>query len=120
MKQMIGEKFGKLTVVQRVEDYVAHNGKHRIMYLCKCDCGNEKVIRGEHLRSGHTQSCGCLRKEISKEISDEHRKILKENARKNGIKNRKHFGCMYCGSDVHYAKGLCRNCYNKARRKTLE
>lgn len=29
-------------------------------WLCRCDCGNQKIVRGVDLRSGHTQSCGCL------------------------------------------------------------
>ena len=32
--------------------------------LCKCDCGNEKIISGHCLRTGNTKSCGCLQKEI--------------------------------------------------------
>lgn len=35
------------------------------MYRCKCDCGNEKDILAVHLRSGHTQSCGCFRAETA-------------------------------------------------------
>src|SRR5699024_11157121 len=31
--------------------------------LCQCDCGNEAVIDGYRLRSGSTQSCGCLQRE---------------------------------------------------------
>lgn len=34
------------------------------MWLCKCDCGNERVVLGKCLRNGHTQSCGCLNREI--------------------------------------------------------
>ena len=33
------------------------------MWLCKCECGKEKIIRGSHLRNGHTKSCGCLYRE---------------------------------------------------------
>ena len=31
------------------------------MWLCKCDCGTEKIIQGDCLLKGHTKSCGCLR-----------------------------------------------------------
>ena len=31
-----------------------------IKWLCKCDCGNEVAVSGSNLRTGHTQSCGCL------------------------------------------------------------
>ena len=39
------------------------------------------------------------------------------NARRIGLKNRKYEEkCTYCGKDEHYAKGYCRNCYNRYRR----
>ena len=53
---LIGKKFGKLIVVKR--EY-PNRGKQSI-YLCKCDCGTEKIIRGNNLKSGGTKSCGCL------------------------------------------------------------
>lgn len=45
--------FGELTVVKEVESV---SNKRR--FLCKCSCGAEPVVRLDHLRSGHTQSCG--------------------------------------------------------------
>ena len=30
------------------------------MWLCKCDCGNNTVVNGYHLKNGHIQSCGCV------------------------------------------------------------
>lgn len=57
-KNMIGKRFGKLTVISEA----GSNGKRSTLWLCKCDCGNEKIIDGERLRSGHTKSCGCLQK----------------------------------------------------------
>ena len=57
---MIGEKFGKLTVVEEV----AERHKNRcIQYHCVCECGGEKVVVGTMLRQGKTRSCGCLHKE---------------------------------------------------------
>ena len=52
---IMGQKFGKLTVIERAENTKA--GKTR--WLCQCDCGNRKVVTGSDLRSGHTTSCGC-------------------------------------------------------------
>lgn len=53
---MTGQKFGKLTVLKRVE-----NDKHgKTQWLCQCDCGSEpKIINGAALRRGLTTSCGC-------------------------------------------------------------
>lgn len=56
---MIGKKYGRLTVIARAEN----SAKGRARWLCKCDCGNEKIVLGKHLRNGSTQSCGCLNKE---------------------------------------------------------
>lgn len=55
--------FGRLTVIK--ENGRDNSGK--IMWLCKCSCGNEKTIRGNDLRSGKILSCGCLGKEIRKQ-----------------------------------------------------
>ena len=53
-----GQKFGKLTVLKKVEK-PKHLKKNETFWLCKCDCGNEKVIRGYSLKVGNTTSCGC-------------------------------------------------------------
>ena len=50
---LTGKRFGELTVISRSEN----QGK-RAMWLCRCSCGCEKVIRGGHLRSGRIISCG--------------------------------------------------------------
>ena len=61
-------RYGMLTVIRRAEDrpmpYIRKNGKPRapeVQWLCRCDCGNEKVILANALRS--TSSCGCLRRQ---------------------------------------------------------
>lgn len=56
---MIGKKFGKLTVLEELPER-----KHgKIIYQCKCDCGNITNVLGCHLRNGNTKSCGCLKYE---------------------------------------------------------
>ena len=62
--EMIGKRYGKLTVIERAEDYVTPTGRRIVMYKCLCDCGRIKDIKGDYLRSGHTSSCGCLNKKI--------------------------------------------------------
>lgn len=63
IKDLTGEKIGRLTVLRRIEDYYYPSGRHDVRYACKCDCGSEINVLGIHLRSGHTLSCGCLRAE---------------------------------------------------------
>lgn len=57
VEDLTGQKFNKLTVISRAEN----RGK-TIMWNCKCDCieGNETIVQGNSLKSGHTKSCGCL------------------------------------------------------------
>lgn len=58
-KNLLNKKFGKLTVVS-----LDHLGKGGTFWLCECECGHHKVVRGSHLTAGDVKSCGCLRKEV--------------------------------------------------------
>jgi len=51
---LAGQKFNMLTVIKEVPKI----GKD-IKWLCKCDCGNESTVTTDHLKSGHSKSCGC-------------------------------------------------------------
>ena len=57
---LTGKTFGYLTVLRRAEN----NSRGDASWLCRCKCGNEKVILGKSLRSGATVSCGCYHKEV--------------------------------------------------------
>jgi hypothetical protein len=59
---LTGNKFGRLTVIERDEN----KKSGRICWKCKCDCGNETVVVGKNLQKGTTKSCGCLKIEKSK------------------------------------------------------
>ncbi len=52
--ELTGQRYGRLVVLRQAENI----GK-RTAWLCRCDCGNEVVVRTNRLRSGHTTSCGC-------------------------------------------------------------
>ena len=58
----IGEKYGRLTAIKQVERpaHIKSGGRY---FLFRCDCGNEKIIRGTSVSAGVIQSCGCLHKE---------------------------------------------------------
>lgn len=56
---LTNRKFGKLTVISRAENYISPSGKKYSMWLCKCDCGNTKIFRGDALKSGKRTDCGC-------------------------------------------------------------
>ena len=64
-KDLTGQQFGRLIVIREYG-----RDKHgNVLWLCRClgkngnDCGKEVVVEGNHLKDGHTASCGCLRLE---------------------------------------------------------
>lgn len=54
----IGERFHRLIVIKEVP----RKGREREV-LARCDCGKETIVVLQNLRSGHTKSCGCMKKE---------------------------------------------------------
>lgn len=58
-----GQRFGRLKAME-----FDHQMGNRAHWRCLCDCGKETIIYLGNLRNGHTQSCGCLRKEILSEL----------------------------------------------------
>lgn len=54
----IGDKFGKLTVIGKANDYISPKGKHRSQWKCCCECGRETVAIGYNLAKGYKTSCG--------------------------------------------------------------
>lgn len=67
---LTGQKFGRLTVVKRLDK----NKYGSVMWLCKCDCGNETVVATGNLNNHHTSSCGCLQKERTSNARKSHGK----------------------------------------------
>jgi len=65
---IVGRRFDRLTVLAR--EGSANGGVP--LWRCLCDCGNEVVVRGGHLRSGNTKSCGCRRVEAARTTNGKH------------------------------------------------
>jgi hypothetical protein len=64
-KDLTGNVYERLTVIEQTEDYIAPNGNHYAKWLCKCSCGKYVTSRGDDLKSGRMKSCGCLHSETS-------------------------------------------------------
>lgn len=59
---LTGITFGRLTVVA----FHDIHGKHpNARWLCRCECGAERIVFGSNLRKGTTRSCGCFLRDIS-------------------------------------------------------
>lgn len=110
---LTGQKFGRLTVLKRGD-----NLGRDVAWICKCDCGNEKLIRGADLRSGKTKSCGCLQREVSVLNSQKNNKVkigdifgslevIQDLGLKDcGQSHRRRFclcKCLNCGSIKEYS-----------------
>lgn len=68
-KDFTNQRFGKLVVIRERPDL---KKSYNRFVECFCDCGNSKVIRLDFLKNGHTQSCGCLQKELTSARSITH------------------------------------------------
>lgn len=65
LKDLTGQKFGRLTVVHRGNSHRLPCGQVQTMWICMCDCGNLTTVNTGNLRTGKVVSCGCYNKEKS-------------------------------------------------------
>lgn len=102
---LVGKKFGKLTVLYQTENHISKNGNSRLTWHCKCECGNEVDVMGLNLTRNHTTSCGCARadgrKKLQRDITGERfgnligiRKVENKNGQTRWL-----FKCD-CGNEV--------------------
>lgn len=92
-----GTVFGRLAVIETART----PGGRRAM-LCQCECGKQKIVDVGKLRSGHTQSCGCLHREVVAELartnpliaeyrtSDKRREQTRQQATTHGLSYHAH------------------------------
>ena len=69
---LLSKRFGRWTVVSKSEPRIDKNGCAINRWLCKCDCGNEKIVLQQSLISGRSKSCGCLNKDIVSKMWNKH------------------------------------------------
>ena len=69
IKDLTGLRFGRLTVIKRIENSTGSKSVSSgyVQYECKCDCGNTCIVKAGNLSSGDTKSCGCLNTDRRKE-----------------------------------------------------
>ena len=65
---LTGQRFGRLVVIREAG---RDKGGH-VLWLCRCECGNEVTVRGDHLRNEDTTSCGCYQRECVAEAHTTH------------------------------------------------
>lgn len=67
---LTGNRYGRLTVIERAGNQVHPKGGRQIMWKCICDCGKEHLAVGGHLKLGRIRSCGCIRREMIKRCNN--------------------------------------------------
>lgn len=70
-KDETGNIYGRLKVIGFAR-WVPSGSYRRAAWKCRCVCGKISVISGSHLRNGHTQSCGCYRRDVMRSIHTTH------------------------------------------------
>ena len=101
---LVGQRFGKVVVLERAEDYISPSGFHSVSWLCLCDCGKEFVTRASCLKNGNTTSCGCGR---GRDITGERFGRLVAIKKTSWNNGRDGHGCKWlfqcdCGNTVEY------------------
>lgn len=133
-----GVSDSKITVIDRAEDYISPKGYRVTQYNCICECGNKFISSAQNIRSGITKSCGCLQKEVArnmkfKDITDERFGKLVvmypvENFDNNG---KKRLGVWHCkcdcgnekdilGVSLRYGATQSCGCYQRERISQLD
>jgi len=87
MINLIGQKFNKLTILERH----GSTQQQKALWRCRCDCGNIVITTTGVLKSGKTKSCGCLRKITAQRLGLSRRKINYNNIQ-----------CHICGKSLSY------------------
>lgn len=98
-EDLTGKRYGRLVVIGRAKN----NGK-RVMWRCRCDCGNEKVVRADGLKCGSTRSCGCLGNEVRLNNWKPYNKSSVEDDDIVGKRFGKLTVLEYAGKDKHRCK----------------
>lgn len=62
---LTGNRYGRLTVIERTDNRVFPSGISHTVWKCRCDCGIFTSASTNDLRTGHKQSCGCRKYEYS-------------------------------------------------------
>lgn len=113
LHDLSGQKFGRWTVLHRVESLSEPNGKKATMWHCKCDCGTERDIRAGTLISGNSKSCGCLKmdtlltgRDITGQRFGRWTVIRRANAKVIGKKNPRKQLMWHCKCDCGVEKDV--------------
>ena len=65
---LTGQTFGRLLVLYEC----GRSKTGKVLWKCRCECGNECIVRSDRLKNQETQSCGCLKRDRARECNTIH------------------------------------------------
>lgn len=106
IKDITGLRFGRLTVTLFAGLYYRKTGGPKAYWRCLCDCGGTLQVLGTALRTGNTQSCGCLHADTARknrsfiDLTGQHFTLLVALSRIPRLKGRSAWHCRCnCGAE---------------------
>ena len=110
MKDRTGFRFGRLVVQKRTNDHITPCGDRKVTWKCLCDCGQTVNVQTDHLRTGHTRSCGCLKKGFRDRTGIRYDKLVvigpaKPRIGSDGYLDRKWHCKCDCGNEIDVLGG---------------
>lgn len=108
IRDLVGKKYGKLTVIKRVGSKKTGPNSYSPTWECLCDCGNTKIVDSHSLVYTHTSSCGCRFSHRDRSVPALHSLMnkYKQRSKKKNIefslteeefRNITSANCYYCG-----------------------
>lgn len=108
-KDLTGQRFGKLVAVKDIE----HRGNHKpVKWLCKCDCGGERIVDSQRLQRMEVTDCGCVkRNELIGMTFGNLTVIASHTAEELGLKRKRiYWECVCtCGKTIYTHRGRLLN-----------
>lgn len=101
---LTGQRFGKLTVLERAPSVVQPSGQTKTRWKCVCDCGNEVIVRQNELRTGDTKSCGCTKRNLKHDLTGKqfgHLTVIRPCNTEENVSGRTRYICLCdCGKEI--------------------
>ena len=114
---LVGHKWGKMEVIAPAEKPEGNTPVIRgTWWLCRCSCGNEKVLPRQYITQETVKSCGCARKTQKSPEPEEKTRQEKQNTPAGRVKLSKKGLINLCG--VKECK--CKRCKKKFTRTSVE
>lgn len=117
---LVGDKYGSLSIVSELPSRNRASGGTLRLFLCRCDCGEEREVSLGNLRKGHARSCGCSRlvpysEERLKKASVPYSPERLERFRAMASEREDYHG-MKDTTEYSIWKGIKKRCYLKSHR----